>query len=238
MGIHGDNQFRIGTVQNFLADTLTFTADDNGHIFQIGLPQILRSGRQGRYANGDAGCCAGRFHTLPVRTMYFCAEYCTHAGPNHLMAIGIGAAFQQHHRNIQRIRSPQNGAQIAWILDAVQQQHTGSRHKVLLLRKPAQEQSTLGALHGGDGLHHVAGNPDHPNLLRHIDFHPVRQDHGIQSGIIFHCFLQQLGSVSSKQACLFSGLFGGEQLLYLLQQGIFPGCNSLFCHSFCTASRE
>ena len=45
-------------------------------------------------------------------------------------------------------------------------------------------------------------------------------------------------SIAEKKTCFFSRLFRGQQLLHLLQKGIFSGSNSLLHHNFCTASRE
>ena len=113
-----------------------------------------------------------------------------------------------------------------------------NRHKGCPFRQPAQEQGTLGTLHGRDGFHHIPGNTDDPDMLRHIGIHTIRENDSIQTGAVFDCLFQQLGAVSGKQACFLSRLSGRKKLLYLLQLGIFTGSDSLFCHSFFTASRE
>ena len=89
------------------------------------------------------------------------------------MAVGIGAAFQQHHGNVQGICRPENGADITGILDAVQQQHAGTGNKGFLFRQTAQEQGALGGLHGRNGLHHILGHAHHPDMCRNIHLHTV-----------------------------------------------------------------
>ena len=70
-------------------------------------------------------------------------------------------------------------------------------------------------------------------MIRNLSIHALGKDHSIQSGIVFHSFLEKLCSVRSEETCFLSCLFGGEELFYLLQQGIFSGRN-FFNHNALT----
>ena len=152
------------------------------------------------------------------------------------MAIRVGAALQQAHGHVQCVRRAQNGAQIAGVLDTVQQEHTGSGRKVRLPGQAAQEHRPLGGRHGGYGGHHVLRHPDQAHPLRHFRAHTIGQDHRVQPGAVAHGLGQQLGAVCGKQAGTLPLPFGIKQPPNLLKQGIFPGGDPFFSHSFCIAS--
>jgi len=126
-GIHGNDQLPIRLFQDLLPHTLSLTANNHRHCIEGCAAQVLRPGGQRRHRHRDSGITAGILYLLPGTLDHRCAEHCAHGSPNHLVAVRIGTAFQQHHRCLQRISRPQNGSQIARILDAVQDQHT--RHR-------------------------------------------------------------------------------------------------------------
>ena len=150
------------------------------------------------------------------------------------MAVGIRTSLQKHHFHVQRICGPQDRAKISGVLDPVQQQHSRFRHKGRLFRQPAQKQGALGRFHRGNGGHNFLRHPNNPNMLRNLCLYPVRQDHSIQTRAITHSFIQKLGPVCNKQACLLPFPPGRDQSAYLLQKRIFSGRDTNFCHNFLT----
>ena len=112
MWIHGNDQFRIGTIQNFLPDAPTLAADDHGHGRQFRLPQILCPIRQCRHADGDTGSVQAFLGFRPGGLDDLVAKHRAHGGTDNLMTKRVGAAFQQRHGNIQRVSGAQDGARL------------------------------------------------------------------------------------------------------------------------------
>ena len=118
MGIHGDDQFRIGGIQNFLTNTPAFAADDHSHGRKVAFSQVLCPRGQSCNTHRNPPITERLPSSFPGGLHHRNPEYGAHTGPDHLMAVGIRAALQQRHRNIQRIRSPKYGSQISRILNA------------------------------------------------------------------------------------------------------------------------
>ena len=106
MGIHGDNQFRVGALEDLLPDTLSFAANNHCHLLQFPLPQVFGPVGQSRDTNGNICFRAGCFHFFPLSLHHLGTEHRAHGGSDYLMAIGIGTAFQQHHGDIQGVGCP------------------------------------------------------------------------------------------------------------------------------------
>ena len=136
------------------------------------------------------------------------------------MTVRIGAALQQHRLHLQSISSPKDRAQIAGVLNPVQQQHSPLGLEGFPLRQPAQEQRSLGGLHRRDGFHHILRHPDPADSRRRLRFHAVRQDHRVQPRKETHRFLQQLCSVRHKKPRFFPEFPGSQKFFHLLQQRI------------------
>ena len=154
------------------------------------------------------------------------------------MTKGVGTALQQGHRHIPGIRRPQNGAYVPRVLDAVQKQAASFRLKVLPFRQGAEKHRPLGRLHRRNGLHDLLAHPDEPHMLRQLRRNAVGKKYRLEPRTIPDCLLQELGAVSHKQPPLLPLPAGGQKLSHLLDQRIFPGCDPLLHHSFCTFSRE
>ena len=238
MGIHGNHQLRVRAVQNLLPDPLTLAADDHRHPGKGRLTQILCPLAQSRHGNGDFRLGAGGFRFLPGGKHRLGAQNCSHAGPDNLVAVGVGAAFQKRHRNVQSVRRPQNGAQVSRILNAVQQQASRSRGIGLSLRQRAQEQCPLGGLHGRQGGHHIPGHPNQAHIFRNLRFHALGKNHCVKPRTVADGFSQEFGAVGGEKPRFLPGFPGVQQLSHLPQKRILPGGNRLLRHSFCTASKE
>ena len=189
---------------------------------------IHRPVRKGGDADGDACLPAFFEDLLPAGLEHRCAEGRAHGGPDHLPAPGVGAAIQQHHGNIHRVGGPQDGADVARVLDPVQDQHALFRLKILLRRDLCQEHGPLGCLHRGDGRHHVLGDPDNADPLRDRSLDALGEDHRLKLRAVFHRFFQQFHTVAHEKAGLPALGAAGEQLLHLLQKGIFPAADPFF----------
>ena len=223
--------------QDFPSDTLPLTADDQHHSRHIRLPDVHGAIIQRRHRHADPRSGAFLLCFLPGGHHHRGAEYGAHACPDDLVAIGVRAALQQSHGNIQRIRRPQDRAQIAGVLDAVQQEHSPPGGKCGLFRHPAEEYRPLGGCHGGDGFHHILRHPHQAYMLRHLHLYAVGEDHRMEPFAVANRLLKQLGAVGGEKALALPLLSGGQELSDLLQQGIFSRCNPLFHHCLCTASR-
>ena len=238
MGIHGDDQLAVGVFQDLFPYSPALAADDQRHFPQVSGADIHRPVGQGGDADGDIRRTALGEDFLPGRLVHRSAEGGAHGGTNHLPAPGIGAALEQHHGDIHGIGGTQDGADVAGILDAVQDQHALLGNKFRLLRELRQEQRSLGGFHGRNGGHHVLGNPDDPDALGDFGFHAVAEDHGLKSRPVFHRLLQKLHAVAHEKAGLPALGTAGEQLFHLLQKGIFSAADSLFHHISCIMVRE
>ena len=103
---------------------------------------------------------AGGDGLLPRHADRLGAEHRAHGGADRLGVIRVGAAVQQHDRNLQRVRRAENRAEIAGVLNAVQQKRPRQDRAGLPLRQAAEEDRALRRVHQRDGLHHVPGYTD------------------------------------------------------------------------------
>ena len=133
---------------------------------QLCLPQVDSVGGHGRRQKRDPCVPAGVDRLLPRHADGLGAEHSAHRGPDRLGVIGVGAAVEQNGRDLQGIGRAQDGAEIARVLDAVEQQRAGHQGRRRSLRQAAEENGPLRRVHQGDGLHHVLRHADDAGLLR------------------------------------------------------------------------
>ena len=137
-------QLLICLFQNLRPDSLAFAADHHSHSMQLCPANVHGRITQRCHANGNLRCLTGLQNLFPGGLHHFPAEHRTHAGPDNLMVEHIRAALQQHQRNIQRIRCPENGAQISRVLNSIQNHHTATGLPFRLAGHAAYKQCPLG----------------------------------------------------------------------------------------------
>ena len=153
-------------VKERLADPLPLAADDDGGCAEICLAQVSRVGRHGRGEKRNTRFSAGGDGRFARQVLRLRAEHRAHGGADRLGVIRVGAAVQQDDRHLQRVRGAEDRAEIAGVLNAVQQKRAGRQPGFRFRRQAAQEDRPLRRVHEGHGLHDVLRHTDNADVVR------------------------------------------------------------------------
>ena len=153
----------------------------NGAFRRVSLSDIHRLGAQRRHRQRNLLRPAGVQDRRGIRHLRRRPKDRAHTCPDGLRAIRVCAATAENHGNLQRVRRPQDRAQIARVLQTVQNQAARREGKREWLRQSPDKEDPLGRLHLRDPLHHIRRDPEllQPRRQRR-QRHIVRRDHKLQ----------------------------------------------------------